>query len=174
MTKTQKAQLRYLNITPRKVRLIAATLRGLSTQEAEAQLLLRSQRSSMPLLKLLRSAVANAKNNELDTDRLVISEILVNGGPVLKRYLPRAQGRASLLLKRTSHISLTLTELEAGPRKRFAIVPKAKKDKKKDSDKPAKAAVKKPASAVKREDDSKAAKEAKPGTLKKMFQRKSV
>lgn len=131
MEKTQTAKLNNLHIAPRKVRLIANTLRGLSAQEAEAQLLMRVQRSSGPLLKLLRSAMANAKNQKLDQGKLFVSEIFVNPGPVLKRSLPRAMGRATPLLKRTSHITIVLKESEQAYSARFVIIPPSKKTKEK-------------------------------------------
>src|SRR3989344_814319 len=137
MEKTQSAKLNYLHIAPRKVRLIANTLKGLSVKEAEAQLLLRVQRSAKPLLKLIRSAVANAKNKKLDINRLVVSSVLVNGGPMLKRFLPRAQGRATPIHKKMSHIVLTLSESANKLQDRFVINPPVKKER-------AKKEVKKP------------------------------
>ena len=105
----QIAKLNYLHIAPRKVRLVANALRGLSVNEAEAQLLFRPQRSSEPLLKLLRSAVANAKNSQkLNADKLVIEAIQVNQGPMLKRFMPRAMGRATPIHKKMSHVILVL------------------------------------------------------------------
>src|SRR3989338_4570164 len=85
----QIAKLKYLHMAPRKVRLIADTLKGLPISEAEAQLLTRSQRVAGPLLKLLRSAIANAKNNaKLDSNKLFVESIRVDQGPMLKRILP--------------------------------------------------------------------------------------
>lgn len=160
---TQMAQLNYLKITPRKVRLLANTLKGLSVQEAEAQLLLRVQRSAGPLLKLIRSAVANAKNKKMDANKLFISSILVNKGPVLKRFLHRAQGRATPILKRMSHVVLVLSEAEQKLAERFTIKPPAKKEKiKKESHKPKMEEVKK----------EKAKK--KVGFFRRLFRRKSV
>ncbi len=165
--KTQKAILRYLHIAPRKVRLIAGTLRGLSVQEAEAQLMMRVQRSAKPLLKLLRSAIANAKNNQkMDPKTLVISEIRVDQGPVLKRFLPRAQGRATPLLKKMSHITITLAE-STSRKERFVFVPKAKKSATKKSTE-----VKKPKMSGEESQANKA--REKGGFFKKMFQRKSA
>ncbi len=160
----QTAKINYLKITPRKVRLIANTLKGLSTQEAEAQLLLRAQRSAQPLLKLLRSAISNARNNKMDASRLVISAILVNKGPVLKRSLPRAMGRATPILKRMSHVVLVLKESEKAQTNRFTINPPAKKSK----------AVKKERVKPKAEEVQKEKPKEKTGFFKKMFQRKSI
>ncbi len=163
---TQTAKLNYLKIAPRKVRLIANTLKGLSTQEAEAQLLFRVQRSSGPLLKLLRSAIANAKNNKLDINKLFVSSILVNQGPMLKRFLPRAQGRATPIHKKMSHVVLVLSERENKNTDRFVIKPPVKKEK----------AAREHAHAPKGEEVKKesATGTKKPGILKRMFRRTAV
>lgn len=135
--KTQTAKLNYLHIAPRKVRLIANTLKGLSVQEAEAQLLMRLQRSAKPLLKLIRSAVASARNKQMDSGKLVVDSILVNQGPMLKRFLPRAQGRATPIHKKMSHVVLVLKEADKVLVNRFTINPPAKKEKvKKEGVKP--------------------------------------
>lgn len=110
--KTQMAQLNYLKIAPRKVRLVASVIRGMTVQEAEAQLMLNPKRAAESVLKLLRSAVSNARNNKMDVDKLVVSEIRVDNGPMLKRFMPRAQGRATPIHKIGSHISIALTESE--------------------------------------------------------------
>ncbi len=128
--KFQTAQLNYLHITPRKVRLIARTLKGMSVREAEAQLLLRPQRSAKPLLKLLRSAVANAKQNQkLDEQKLVVRNMIVDQGPMLKRGLPRAQGRMTPIHKKMSHVTVILEETAQPLRDRFVIIPPPKKEK---------------------------------------------
>jgi len=163
------AKLNHLHIAPRKVRLIASALRGLSTNEAEAQLLFRPQRSSKPLLQLLRSAVANAKNNhKLNPDNLFIESIRVDQGPMMKRSLPRAMGRATPIQKKTSHILLVVENRENLKTPRFSIA-EAKKSKLPKKDKAGKSA--KPKLEVEKyESKSK----EKVGFLKKMFQRKSV
>lgn len=104
------AQLRFLQMAPRKVRLVADTIRGLTVRQAEAQLMLRPRRAAEPLLKLLRSCVANAVGLKLQPARLYISHITVDQGPMLKRSLPRAMGRATPLQKKMSHIVLILSE----------------------------------------------------------------
>ena len=162
----QTAKLNYLKIAPRKVRLIANTLKGLSVKEAEAQLLLRIQRSSEPLLKLLRSAVANAKNNKLDTGKLFVSSILVNPGPMLKRFMPRAQGRATPIHKKMSHVVLTLTESAAKFTDRFVINPPVKKVKE------TKERAKQPKQEEAKKESATGTK--KPGLLKRMFRRTAV
>ena len=106
-----KARLKHLRISPRKVRLVAGLIKGLSVKQAEIQLKFSTKRSVGPILKLLNSAVANAKNNgDVSKDNLVISNITVDIGPTLKRWRPRAMGRASSIMKRTSHITLTLSQ----------------------------------------------------------------
>ncbi len=99
-------------MSPRKVRLVAAVVRGKKVTPALDQLIFSPKWSSKPLAKLLKSAIANAKNNfGLKEDNLFIKTLTVDGGPTLKRWLPRAQGRATPLHKRTSHITITLGEL---------------------------------------------------------------
>lgn len=161
------AKLNYLNMAPRKVRLIADTLRKLPAQEAEAQLLMRPHRVAGPLLKLLRSAVANARNNfKLEANKLVIGEIFVGKGPMLKRFLPRAMGRATPIHKIMSHITLVLQETGKVHNPRFAILPPAKKAKKspKHDYKDHKPKAEKPTSEKSKE---------KSGFFRKMFSRKT-
>jgi len=124
--KEQKSYLRYLSIAPRKVRLIADTLRKLTVSEAQAQLMLRPHRVAEPLLKLLNSAMSNAKNNGFKVEKLVISKIWVDPAPVLQRSLPRSQGRATPILKRMSHVTLILSESEKAKESRFNIAAPAK------------------------------------------------
>lgn len=106
-----KAVARYVRIAPRKVRLVVDLIRGKEVGEAIA-ILRHTPKSSSPVLeKLLNSAVANAENNhQMNVNNLVISEAYVDEGPILKRFRPRAQGRASRINKRTSHITIVLTE----------------------------------------------------------------
>ena len=119
----QTAQLNYLRIAPRKVRLVADLVQGLPVNEAEAQLLLMRKRSAPAILKLLRSAVANAKNNQkLEEEKLYIESLMVDGGPMLKRYLPRARGSASPIQKKMSHVTIVLGEKAELRPPRFKIV----------------------------------------------------
>src|SRR3989338_6556686 len=123
----ETAALNYLRVAPRKVRAVADLIRGLPVQEAEAQLALSPRRPAQPLLKLLRSAVANAKNNrQLPTNRLMIEEIRVDQGPMLKRFMPRARGSASMIQKKMSHVTLVLDEQTEPKKPRFVIVAKKK------------------------------------------------
>ncbi len=108
-----KAQLKRLRTSPRKVRLVADLIRGMDVEDAKSQLEFVSKKSSKQLLKLLNSAIANAQNNfNLDVSNLYISKIVVDEGPTLKRWRPRAMGRAASIRKRTSHITIVLDERE--------------------------------------------------------------
>ncbi len=105
------AKLRHLRVAPRKVRLVADLIRGKHVEEALNILLFTKKRSSEPLEKLLRSAVANADQKDgVDIDRLYVGNIQVDGGPTIKRFRPRAMGRATPLLKRTSHVQIGLEQ----------------------------------------------------------------
>ena len=108
-----KASLNYLRIAPRKVRLVADLIRGKKVEEAQNILNFIVKKANQPLIKLLRSAVANAKNNfQLDESNLYISKLTVDEGPKLKRWRPRARGSAAEIQKKTSHITLVLDEIE--------------------------------------------------------------
>ncbi len=105
------AKLRHLRISPRKVRLVADLIRGKNVEEALSILQFTNKRSSLPLAKLLQSAVANAdQQDNVDVDRLFVKTICVDGGPTIKRFRPRAMGRATPILKRTSHVSIALDQ----------------------------------------------------------------
>ncbi len=105
------ASLKNYRQSPRKVRLVADLMRGKSAERALMLLAALPKRASGPLEKLLKSAVANAQSKQgLSAAELVVSKIEVNGGVVMKRSMPRARGRASQILKRTSHITLALSK----------------------------------------------------------------
>src|SRR5699024_6471288 len=110
-----KAVAKSVRIAPRKVRLVVDLIRGKRVGEALA-ILRYTQRVFSPVVeKVLQSAVANAEDNyEMDTDQLVISDAVVDEGVTLKRFRPRAQGRASGINKRTSHITVVVTEKKEG------------------------------------------------------------
>jgi large subunit ribosomal protein L22 len=114
-----KASLNNIRISPRKVRLTADLVRGLSVENALSQLNFNAKLARFPLIKLINSAVANAVHNfELEKNNLVIKEIRVDGGATLKRWMPKAHGRATPILKKTSHISLILGEIvDSGEKK---------------------------------------------------------
>lgn len=125
----QIAKLNYLRMPPRKVRAVAELLKGLSVNEAEAQLLAQRRRAAAPLLKLLRSATASAKHNQrIEPEKLYVESIRVDQGPMLERSLPRARGMATPIQKKMSHVTLVLGESEhtASPRFKIVISKKAK------------------------------------------------
>ena len=104
-----KARARYVRVTPMKARRVINLVRGLPAKEALAVLQFAPQAASEPVYKVLASAIANAENNErLDPDALLVSEAFVDEGPTLKRFRPRAQGRAYRIRKRTSHITVAV------------------------------------------------------------------
>ena len=106
-----KAVARTIRIAPRKVRLVLDLIRGKDAGEAIAILKLTNKAASPVIEKLLMSALANAEHNyDMNTDELVITEAYANEGPTLKRFRPRAQGRASAINKRTSHITLVVSD----------------------------------------------------------------
>ncbi len=121
-----KAHTRYLRMTPRKVRLVVDLVRGMDVETALAQLQFLPKAAARPVRKLLESAIANAEHNfKLDRGNLRIKAALVNQGPTLKRWRPRAMGSAAPILKRTSHITIILEGTAAAETK----APKAKSKK---------------------------------------------
>ena len=106
-----KAFLRYVRISPRKVGIVCDLIRGKSVAQATAILMSTPKSASEPLMKLLKSAAANAENNHgMDPEKLYVSECFATGGPILKRIRPRAQGRANRINKRTSHVTIVVKE----------------------------------------------------------------
>ena len=106
-----KAHLKYLRISPRKVKILCDLIRGKDVKTACAYLMQTPKAASEPMLKLLRSAMANAENNNnMDVENLFVSTAVANPGPVLKRGMPRAQGRYNRILKRTTHITIGVSE----------------------------------------------------------------
>ena len=108
-----RAYLKYLRISPRKVKIVLDLIRGKDTDTAMAILKNTNKIASEALIKLLKSAVANAEHNfHMDASNLYVSECFVCPGPILKRIMPRAQGRAYRINKRTSHVTLAVKEKE--------------------------------------------------------------
>jgi large subunit ribosomal protein L22 len=106
-----KAVARYVRIPPQKVRLIMDEVRGKKVEEAIRMLTFSPQKGAHLLRKLINSAVANAEaNKELDVDTLFIKKIFADQGPTMKRFLPRAMGRATRIRKRMSHLTVILDE----------------------------------------------------------------
>ena len=109
--KVAKAYLRYVRISPRKVQIVCDLIRGKDAGTAMAILMQTHKSASEPLMKLLKSACANAENNfEMDPDNLYVAEAYATAGPILKRGRPRAQGRMYRINKRTSHITIVVAE----------------------------------------------------------------
>ena len=104
------ARARYLPIAPMKTRRVVDTIRGLPAADAQALLAFAPQAAAEPVGKVLASAIANAANNySLDPTTLVVSEAYVDEGPTMKRFRPRAQGRAYRIRKRSSHVTIVVT-----------------------------------------------------------------
>lgn len=106
-----KAHANNVRISPRKVKLVIDLIRGKQVGDAIA-ILRHTPKSASPVVeKLLNSAIANAEHNyQMDVNKLVVEQVYVNQGPTLKRFRPRAMGRASRINKRTSHISIVVSE----------------------------------------------------------------
>ena len=106
-----RAQARYVRVTPMKARRVVDLIRGMNADDAQAMLRFAPQAASEPVGKVLASAVANATNNHaMDAKDLRISEAFVDEGPTMKRIRPRAQGRAYRIRKRSSHITVIVTD----------------------------------------------------------------
>jgi len=110
------AKLRHLQASPQKVRLVVDMIRGKGVEEAASILRLARKSAAKPLAKLLRSAVANAENREqgVDVGKLFVKEAFVDGGPALKRIRANTMGRAFRILKRQSHVTITLDTRKSG------------------------------------------------------------
>ncbi|MCB0417776.1 MAG: 50S ribosomal protein L22 [Bdellovibrionaceae bacterium] len=105
------AKLRFARITPQKMRLVANLAKGLPVDKAGYQLKFSQKKGGLLLSKLLDSAVANAREKGgIDVDNLYVKNVFVDAGPIMKRFMPRAMGRATQILKRTSHVTLILDE----------------------------------------------------------------
>jgi large subunit ribosomal protein L22 len=107
----KKAVAKYIRISPQKARLVADLVRGKDVDSAITTLKFMPKKAARILRKVIESAVANAIQTEtIDADTLYIKKILIDGGPMLKRFRPRAMGRATRILKRTSHITVVVDE----------------------------------------------------------------
>lgn len=106
-----RAVAKYIRVSPQKARLVADVIRGMKADTAVTTLRFMPKKAARILRKVLESAVANAdQRDSVDIDTLYVKEITVDGGPMLKRFSPRAQGRATRILKRTSHITVVVDE----------------------------------------------------------------
>jgi large subunit ribosomal protein L22 len=122
---TAQASLNDYRQSPRKVRLVADYMRGKSAEALAENLNFVDKRAAAPLKKLLKSALANAKDLNIPTENLVVKSILVDGGKILYRRLPASRGRATTIRKRTSKVTLVLAE--GAGKKSKAKTKKAKK-----------------------------------------------
>lgn len=127
-----KAYLKNYRQAPRKVRLIADHMRGKRVEKALSELRFMPQRASLPLEKLLRSAIANAKNKGVSEEHLFVKTITVDKGLTYRRYMPRARGRATPIGKETSHVYIELAERKK-PAAKAAPKAAAKKTKKEEA-----------------------------------------
>jgi large subunit ribosomal protein L22 len=119
-----KAQARFVRVTPQKARRVVDLIRGKQAEQAVATLKFAPQAAGETVLKVVESAIANARvkadraGEAFDATSLVVREAYVDEGPTLKRFRPRAQGRASQILKRTSHITVVVAPVEKKERTR--------------------------------------------------------
>lgn len=121
MSQVVTAKLSHLRMGPRKVRLVVDMIRGRKVAKAQEILVLSKKLAARPILKLLNSAVANARHNHnLVAENLCVKTIMVDGGPMLKRWMPKAHGRATPVRERTSHISLVLAEVAVKAKKKLS------------------------------------------------------
>ena len=108
-----RATAKYVRVSPTKVRQLTRLIVGAPVGEAQRILTFADKGAAKPLLKVLNSAIANAENNDgLDADELVVDRAFADEGPTLKRYQPRAQGRAYRIRKRTSHITVVVRDAD--------------------------------------------------------------
>jgi large subunit ribosomal protein L22 len=130
-----KAFARYIHVSPRKLRLVADLVRKHQVDSALEQLRFSSKNAAVPLAKAINSAIANAVHNfNLNKENLYVKSLTIDGGPVYKRYAPRAQGRAFIERKRTSHINVVLESREQTKKKTrsmFSLRPRTEVDAKK-------------------------------------------
>jgi large subunit ribosomal protein L22 len=105
------AKLRQARITPQKARLVADQIRGLPVDKAINLLTFSNKKAATLIKKVLESAIANAEHNDgADVDELTVKTIMVDEGPIMKRFMPRARGRANQIFKRTSHVTVVVEE----------------------------------------------------------------
>lgn len=106
-----KAIAKFIRVSPRKTRIVAKNVVGRPVEDALNILKFTPQKGAQVIREVMKSALANAEHNtNMNVDALVVKEILVNEGPTWKRFMPRAQGRATSIMKRTSHVTVILAE----------------------------------------------------------------
>ncbi|MEG6523417.1 50S ribosomal protein L22 [Desulfotomaculum sp. 1211_IL3151] len=110
-----KAIAKFIRVSPRKARMVVDLIRGKKVEEALAILRYTPNKAAAAVSKVVKSAAANAEhNNDMDKDELVVSQIFVDQGPSLKRMMPRAMGRADIIKRRTSHITVVVSDKKEG------------------------------------------------------------
>jgi len=166
------AKLKFLRMSPQKVRLLINMIRGMKADEAVIQLQYSRKHAARPVKKLLESAMANAVHNHfMDKDSLVVSAAFVDGGPMYKRWQPRAMGRATPLRKRTSHVTIMLEgDVVEQAKKEKA----AKKEKKESASAKASAGKEEPKKEAKKVEKAEKKSAKKPKTEKKETKKESA
>jgi len=164
------SKLKHLKIAPRKVRLVADMIRRKKVEEAQTLLEFTVKLGAGPMLKLLNSAVASAKESEVSN--LYISKVAVDGGPINKRWRARSRGMAARIQKKTSHITIELDEIEKGKKVKKAVVKKEPVAPVKPVVAKEEAKTEKPK--VQRQTEVKQAPKKETRGLKKFFRRKSI
>jgi len=107
-----KASVKYIRVSPRKARLVARLVRGLKAQEAVTLLQFTPNKPALIIKKVIESAMGNASDKKIkNPEEMVVSDVIVDGATMLKRFMPRAMGRASRIRKRTSHITVVLKSM---------------------------------------------------------------
>ncbi|GAB6178899.1 50S ribosomal protein L22 [Desulfotomaculum defluvii] len=110
-----RAIAKFIRVSPRKARMVVDLIRGKKVEEALAILRYTPNKAAAAVTKVVKSAAANAEhNNDMDKDELVVSQIFVDQGPSLKRMMPRAMGRADIIKRRTSHITVVVSDKKEG------------------------------------------------------------
>lgn len=177
-----KASLNHLRMSPRKIRLVIDLVRKMPVEKAIAQLKFSGKKAALPVVKLIESGIANAADlYSIDKSNLFIKEIRSDEGLTLKRWMPKAHGRATLLRKRGAHVSLVLAEITESGKKEKKAAPKAEapiklSDLAKEAETDKKAAKKDEAKAESKEVKAKAAKgdvAGSKGFANKVFRRKA-
>ena len=181
MNQAVTAKLSYLRMSPRKARLVVDMIRGRRVAKALEILTLSKKTAARPIMKLLNSAIANAQHNfKLGTENLAVTTIMVDGGPMLKRWMPKAFGRAGEILKRTSKIEIILEERVEGKNRKTkeemeAEMKKREKERKKEEKEQKETQEKSSKDSDKKGGEERAKKETpNKGWAKKIFQRKSM
>ncbi|PIP28618.1 MAG: 50S ribosomal protein L22 [Candidatus Moranbacteria bacterium CG23_combo_of_CG06-09_8_20_14_all_35_22] len=176
------AKLKNLRVAPRKSKIVADLIKGLDVLDALDQLEIHIKRTSPHVKKLLLSAIANAENNfGLDKNNLYVCEAKIGAGPTLKRWMPKAFGRAGEILKRTSNIEIILEERVEGKNRKskeemeaeFKKREKERKKEQKDAQEKQSDTEKKTGE-IKKDEEKKKKEVPKKGWAKKIFQRKSM